>query len=270
MHGTATDLNALNFAIDEANAQPAEPLIKTIIFFNARDLAYKGCKHIRNLVPEAIRHRIDFLHAGRTKRSRRKVMKDFREGESDILCATEVAGMVSEFFTVYNTTLRVLYLQGMDIPNIARVIQYMVPTSLSVWTQRSGRAGRSGNPAIVVLLVEPSVFKLRKVTKKVGEADAQDDGKEEDEEEREDCEADTGQVGGADMRYQKKVEEGMRKWTEAVECRRVVSNAYFKNPPRTIGESIFCNCNVSNHSQSSLFHVATLACSRKQLAAMIL
>ena len=66
MHGTATDLDALNFAIDEANAQPAEPLIKTIIFFNAHDLAYKGCKHICNLVSEAVQHRINFLHAEQT------------------------------------------------------------------------------------------------------------------------------------------------------------------------------------------------------------
>ena len=52
----------------------------------------------------------------------------------------------------------------MDIQNVPRVIQFMVPPSLSVWTQRLGRAGRSGEPAVVILLVEPSVYKLRKTT----------------------------------------------------------------------------------------------------------
>ncbi|KAF8240042.1 P-loop containing nucleoside triphosphate hydrolase protein, partial [Tricholoma matsutake] len=76
--------------------------------------------------------------------AKHKVMKEFKAGKVDILCATEIAGM------------------GMDIPNVSCVIQFMVPPSLSVWTQCLGHAGRSGEPTIVILLIEPSVYKLQK------------------------------------------------------------------------------------------------------------
>ena len=35
----------------------------------------------------------------------------------------------------------------------------MVPTDLSTWIQRAGRAGRDGRPSRAILLVEPSVAK---------------------------------------------------------------------------------------------------------------
>ncbi|KAI9512673.1 P-loop containing nucleoside triphosphate hydrolase protein [Russula earlei] len=203
MRGAANDLDALNFAINEANAPGAKLLIRTIIYFNTRDLAYKGHMHLRGLIPEEMRSRVDFLHAGQTRRAKRKVMNDFWDGKVDILCATEIAGM------------------GMDIQDVPRVIQFMVPPTLSVWTQRLGCAGRSGEPAIVILLVEPS----------------DPDDKDKDEENNEDAESDTVP---ADPTYQKKVEEAMRKWIEATECRRDVSDAYFDNPLHTTDLIVPC------------------------------
>jgi superfamily II DNA helicase RecQ len=113
----------------------------------------------------------------------------------------------------------------------------MVPPSLSVWTQCLGCAGRSGEPAIVILLVEPSVYKLRKARGAVGPEDPDDEDKDDDEDNKKDGEADTGPVGSADPTYQKKVEEAMCKWIDAIECRYEVSNTYFNNPPCTTGES---------------------------------
>ncbi|EPS97416.1 hypothetical protein FOMPIDRAFT_1097337, partial [Fomitopsis schrenkii] len=72
-------------------------------------------------------------------------MHRFREGGIDILCATEAAGMVC-----------------LDISDIRRVIQFQVPKSLSQWLQRYGRAGRDGQPAVAIMLVQPSVFKVVK------------------------------------------------------------------------------------------------------------
>ncbi|EPS93211.1 hypothetical protein FOMPIDRAFT_1056167 [Fomitopsis schrenkii] len=71
-------------------------------------------------------------------------MHRFREGGIDILGATEAAGM------------------GLDISDIRRVIQFQVPKSLSQWLQRYGRAGRDGQPAVAIILVQPSVFKVVK------------------------------------------------------------------------------------------------------------
>jgi superfamily II DNA/RNA helicase len=50
----------------------------------------------------------------------------------------------------------------MDIPNVDCVVQFMVALSLSILIQRFGRAGRSGQPVIAILLTEPSVFQVRK------------------------------------------------------------------------------------------------------------
>ena len=123
----------------------------------------------------------------------------------------------------------------MDIQDVPCVIQFMLLPSLSVWMQRLGRAGRSGEPAIVILLVEPSVFKLRKARGAVEPEDPDDEDKDDDEEDKEDGEADTG-AGSADPMYLKKVEEAMRKWIEEIVCRRKVSDIHFNNPPRTTGE----------------------------------
>jgi superfamily II DNA helicase RecQ len=108
----------------------------------------------------------------------------------------------------------------------------MVPLSLSIWTQRLGWAGRSGEPAIAILLVEPAVFRLQHPrTKKSGGNRLEDRELEpEDDEDEEPTEADTPHVAGADLRYQKMVEAGMRLWIEAPDCRRKVANEYFKNP----------------------------------------
>ena len=98
MHGAANDLDALNFAIDGAHDPSTKLFIRTMIYFNTRDLAYKGYKHLCALVPAERQAQIDFLHAGRTRRAKRKVMKEFKGGKVAILCATEIAGMVCDFF----------------------------------------------------------------------------------------------------------------------------------------------------------------------------
>jgi superfamily II DNA helicase RecQ len=99
MRGAASDLNTLDFAIDEA--MDAKPLIRTIIYFNTRDLAYKGLNHLRSIVPDGTQTQIDFIHGARSKRAKRRVMNNFRERKVNILCATEIAGMVSTSLPFY-------------------------------------------------------------------------------------------------------------------------------------------------------------------------
>ncbi|KAH9842000.1 P-loop containing nucleoside triphosphate hydrolase protein, partial [Rhodofomes roseus] len=188
MKGGAGDLAALDFAVREALA--GDPLVKTLIFFNTRELAMRACHHLKTLLPDAYKGKIDFLHALRGDDTKREVMQRFRNDELSILCATEAAGM------------------GLDISNIRRVIQFMVPTSLSQWFQRYGRAGRDGLPAVAILLVEQSVFK--KVKPRGSTKDSVDNN-------------DT-------KVFQKQVECGLRTWLEAPDCRRTVANAYFNNP----------------------------------------
>jgi hypothetical protein len=49
MWGAATDLEALNFSVDEAYTRSL--LIRTIIFFNTRELAFRACQHLKSLLP---------------------------------------------------------------------------------------------------------------------------------------------------------------------------------------------------------------------------
>lgn len=88
MNGAASDLKSLDFAVDE------ESVTRTMIFFNERLLAQSGSEHLRNIMPTVQRGRVDFDHAGRSQRSEQIVMKAYRSGIINVLCATEAFGMV--------------------------------------------------------------------------------------------------------------------------------------------------------------------------------
>ena len=97
LRGAASDLGALDFLVDEAFS--GGTIKRTIVFFNTRDMAFKASQHLRKLLPEHQRSEVDFLHAGRTKRAKQKVMQDFRSGKVNIITATEAAGMVSAIYS---------------------------------------------------------------------------------------------------------------------------------------------------------------------------
>jgi superfamily II DNA helicase RecQ len=97
MHGAAKDLAALDFLVDEALS--GDPPKRTIVFFNSKDLTSAGYEHFRELLPDGLQDQVGFLHAWRDTTAKRKVMKDFRSGQTRILCATEAAGMASAFTT---------------------------------------------------------------------------------------------------------------------------------------------------------------------------
>lgn len=119
----------------------------------------------------------------------------------------------------------------------------MVPSSLSILTQHFGRGGRSGEPTIAVLLVEASVYQVKS---KEGESRRNCN---EDNDNNDDDDNDNGELGGNDEgnannndkvgpSYRKKIDENLRVYISASECRRRISNEYFQNPPRTARKSI--------------------------------
>lgn len=93
MTGGASDLAALDFIVQEARA--GGNLVKTVVFFNTRDLSYRAYRHLKELLPDELKSRVGFLHALRHNNPKSKVMQQFRDGEISILCATEAAGMVT-------------------------------------------------------------------------------------------------------------------------------------------------------------------------------
>ncbi|KAF7328216.1 Bloom syndrome [Mycena venus] len=198
---------------------PAGSLILTIVFTNAVKKTQIIKSHIRRLYPNVPARAFDFLHAHRTAKAKRRVMRDFRRGKIKILVATEAGGM------------------GADIADVELIIQFGIPASLSIWTQRAGRAGRSPElQARAILLVEKSMFLRKKKRKKksagksrvAAEPDSSiltptlttfhaldsepepQDGKE----------------------WAKNVDPVMHEYITTKLCRRDVADRYFQNPPR--------------------------------------
>lgn len=91
---------------------------------------------VRKLV--AAGHRADVLHAERTMDERRRALAAFREGECDLLVATDLAA------------------RGLDIAGIRWVLNYDVPTNPEAYIHRAGRTGRAGLSGTVLTLMAPT------------------------------------------------------------------------------------------------------------------
>ncbi|KLO04434.1 P-loop containing nucleoside triphosphate hydrolase protein, partial [Schizopora paradoxa] len=176
-----------------------EDIERTVVFVDKRIVSQIICKRVRTFLPALLRGAVAYYHSVRRSRAKRRIMRQFRSGKRRILIATEAAGM------------------GADIPDIARVIQFGVPNSLSTWLQRAGRAGRCQTlQASAILLAERSMFEKQRPKAKKN-------------------------VPGNPvppfppmMIRAKKVDPTLRQWIEATVCRRDVADEYYDNPPRTI------------------------------------
>lgn len=77
------------------------------------------------------------IHGDLPQGLRNKVMDQFREGHISVLIATDVAS------------------RGIDIDDIAFVMQYHVPDTLDAYTHRSGRTSRAGKTGTSITFVFP-------------------------------------------------------------------------------------------------------------------
>jgi len=88
---------------------------------------------------EALRLRgynADALHGEMSQNERDRVMKRFRDGQSDLLVATDVAA------------------RGLDIDTVTHVINYDIPWDVEQYIHRIGRTGRAGRTGDAITLVE--------------------------------------------------------------------------------------------------------------------
>lgn len=107
--------------------------LKTVVYVNSRGQAEVLCKLLRKHFPD-IAHQIAFYHAGLSKPERKQVEKDFRENTLRAIVSTSAFG------------------EGVNIPDIRQIILYHLPFGTTEFNQMSGRAGRDGAPASIVLL----------------------------------------------------------------------------------------------------------------------
>ncbi|WP_371932712.1 C-terminal helicase domain-containing protein [Bacillus carboniphilus] len=78
---------------------------------------------------------VSLLHSELNKDKRKKAMKDFRQGQTNMLLATDVAA------------------RGLDIKAITHVVHFDFPKSLEQYVHRSGRTGRFGAEGTVISII---------------------------------------------------------------------------------------------------------------------
>ncbi|KIL55563.1 hypothetical protein M378DRAFT_134069 [Amanita muscaria Koide BX008] len=237
----SNDYKAIYDILPDPNAiSSGEDLPKTIIFTNSVNATQHLCRDLRQHYGYFFHPHIDFLHAHRTAKAKRRIMKLFRQGMIKLLIATEAAGM------------------GADIPDIELVIQFGVPSSLSVFSQRAGRSGRSACvKARAILLAEKSMFKRKKKKrpggKRVKKPDESSSESESDVQMSEPGSDDNTEADGRKSddgkEWGKKVDETLRQFISTTECRTAINDSYFNNPPRqqfTPGQCDTCdNCQTA-------------------------
>ncbi len=84
------------------------------------------------------------LHGGMDQAQRDRIMTRFRDGDLDVLVATDVAA------------------RGLDIEHVSHVVNYDVPSNPDAYVHRIGRTGRAGREGTAITLVEPRESRLLK------------------------------------------------------------------------------------------------------------
>ena len=106
---------------------------KTVIYVNSRAQAAVLTQSLRTNVPE-LGHRIAFYHAGLTRSLRLGVEEAFRNDQLCCIVSTSAFG------------------EGVNLPSIRNVVLYHLPFCMTDFNQMSGRAGRDGRDARIILL----------------------------------------------------------------------------------------------------------------------
>ncbi|MFT5635648.1 MAG: ATP-dependent RNA helicase RhlE [Cognaticolwellia sp.] len=81
------------------------------------------------------------IHSGRTQAIREQILNDFKAGKIDFLVATAIAA------------------RGIDIGELARVVNYDLPDKVDDYTHRIGRTGRAGKNGEAVSFVAKDNFR---------------------------------------------------------------------------------------------------------------
>eukprot|EP00611_Tribonema_gayanum_P031399 TRINITY_DN906_c0_g1_i5.p3 TRINITY_DN906_c0_g1~~TRINITY_DN906_c0_g1_i5.p3 ORF type:complete len:115 (-),score=41.41 TRINITY_DN906_c0_g1_i5:1519-1863(-) len=84
---------------------------------------------------------VGVLHGGKTQDQREANLEDFRAGHVTLLVATDVAS------------------RGLDIPDVATVLNYELPSKIETYCHRIGRTGRAGKDGVAISFITDKVTK---------------------------------------------------------------------------------------------------------------
>ncbi|KPI39548.1 Pre-mRNA-splicing ATP-dependent RNA helicase PRP28 [Cyphellophora attinorum] len=77
------------------------------------------------------------LHGSKTQEQREAALLSLREGRSDVLVATDLAG------------------RGIDVPDVSLVVNFNMATNIESYTHRIGRTGRAGKTGVAITFLGP-------------------------------------------------------------------------------------------------------------------
>ncbi len=105
---------------------------RVLIFTRTR----RGAERISHIL-KARDHCVNRIHADRTQGQREAALRDFRNGRTRVLVATDIAA------------------RGLDVDAVSHVINYDVPVAPEDYVHRVGRTGRAGNQGTAISIVAP-------------------------------------------------------------------------------------------------------------------
>lgn len=118
-------------------------------------IVFVNVKHNCDAIAKSIRRmgwNTATLHSGKTQQQREEALKDAREGRTDVLVATDLAG------------------RGIDVPDVSLVMNFNMAHSLESYTHRIGRTGRAGKSGIAITFLGPEdndvLYDLRQMISK--------------------------------------------------------------------------------------------------------
>ena len=114
---------------------------------NERVLVFVATKREADMLEEHLYNQgfpATSIHGDRTQTEREQALKSFRAGREKVLVATDVCA------------------RGIDIPNVAMVINYDMPNQIEDYVHRIGRTGRAGNDGAASAFITPKDARLAK------------------------------------------------------------------------------------------------------------
>ena len=116
--------------LERVNEQ--EPLEKILVFARTR----RGTERLSHIL-RARNHSVNRIHADRSQPQREAALRDFRDGHTRVLVATDIAA------------------RGLDVDAVSHVINYDVPDVPEDYVHRVGRTGRAGKQGNAITIVTP-------------------------------------------------------------------------------------------------------------------
>ena len=124
-----------------------ESLDKVLIFTRTR----RGTERLSHIL-KARNHSVSRIHADRSQPQREAALRGFRDGQTRVLVATDIAA------------------RGLDVDAVSHVINYDVPDVPEDYVHRVGRTGRAGKQGKAITIVTPvDELSVRSIERLIGQ-----------------------------------------------------------------------------------------------------